>query len=313
MLLSCMFELREYALHHRLCPTKAAALLATDDGRVIKQLMDELQEEWELILKMETQLETKLLLHSKCLYVGYQQTREVLSSLAQSNYNLTPSVRSLLLAWHPQIQSSANLESIFGDLSSAIKRTGRSETASLPNMMAVGVRALHHRFQSEDEAGEPIHLDSGDWEGETLVPQFSYPLYLDLSLPESHSINPPLSLHACCNRTMQHTHTHTRIEAAKLTLTFPSTTAYLHSHSALNSFLAFLLCHRPLELITACQPQSVSVETWFTKGVEESSRRVSTVVGCRMHAAGHDIQKQPWVLRLHGPKSVRCPCHSVIV
>ena len=169
MLLSCMFELREYALHHRLCPTKAAALLATDDGRVIKQLMDELQEEWELILKMETQLETKLLLHSKCLYVGYQQTREVLSSLAQSNYNLTPSVRSLLLAWHPQIQSSANLESIFGDLSSAIKRTGRSETASLPNMMAVGVRALHHRFQSEDEAGEPIHLDSGDWEGKEVA------------------------------------------------------------------------------------------------------------------------------------------------
>ena len=168
MLLSAMFELREYALHHRLCPTKAAGLLATQEPAVIATLMQEIQEEWELILKMEKRLETKQLLHSRCLYVGYQQTREVLSCAAKGNYKMTPELWSLLHAWHPQTQGSANLESIFGDLSSAIKRSGRSDCGSLANMMAVAIRGLHHRFSSDPEAGDPIHLESSDWEGREI-------------------------------------------------------------------------------------------------------------------------------------------------
>ena len=201
MLLSAVFELREYALHHRLCPTKAAGLLATEDPSIVKQLMEELREEWELIIKMEMQLETKQLLHTRCLWVGYQQTREVLSCAAKNNYRMTPEMKSLLHAWHPQTQGSANLETIFADLSSAIKISGRSDCGSLANMMAVCIRGLHHRFTPDHEAAEPIQLESSDWEGREIpglkakiwCPSSAAPCslthYLPVDIPPEPSIN----------------------------------------------------------------------------------------------------------------------------
>ena len=189
MLLSATFELREYALHHRLTPTKACALLATSNSSIIKQIMRELQEEWSTILAMEASGEGKHLLHSKCLFVTYQQTREILTCLEKNAWELNKESQSLIGAWFPAIQSSANLETVFGDISSAISRSGKTDCGSLANMMAVGIRAVSRRFGEDDEAGDPVALESSDWASKE-VPGLKAKIWCPSSAPACISPHP---------------------------------------------------------------------------------------------------------------------------
>ena len=189
MLLSAIFELREYALHHRLCPTKACALLATSNSEIIKQIMGELEAEWATIVAMEASGEGKQLLHSKCLFVTYQQTREILTCLEKNAWTLNSEVRSLIGAWFPTIQSSANLETVFGDMSSAITRSGRTDCGSLANMMAVGIRAVSRRFGEDEEAGDPVALAPSDWASKE-IPGLKAKIWCPSSAPPCISPHP---------------------------------------------------------------------------------------------------------------------------
>ena len=207
MLLASMFELREYALHHRLCPTKACALLATSNDKIIKQILAELQEEWATILAMEGTREAQHLLHSKCLFVRYQQTREIFTSLEQNNFMLNEDTRSIIGAWFPAIQSSANLESIFGDMSDAISRSGRSDCGSLANLMAVGIRAVSRRFD-QDDCGRPVALEASDWASKE-VPGLKAKLWCPSSAPPCilsylKNYEPEASKKACSPETSEH-------------------------------------------------------------------------------------------------------------
>ena len=252
MVLACIHELREYALHHRLVPAKAAALLAGPGPDVTVQLMRECQEEWTTILNMEAGSESRQLLHSKCLFACYQQTRELLTCVEQQRFARTDDLKRLVSAWFPEVQSSANLESIFADLSSAVARSGRTDCGSLANLMAVGVRGLSHRFAGDSETGSPITLESSDWVGKE-VPGLKAKIWSPTSATPCNTAATIVfqkrfrrSKKALSIQCLAVMFSGTKVDFDNINKSFPSSSAYLHSHSALNHFLGFVLCHRNL-------------------------------------------------------------------
>ena len=164
LILACVFELLEYALPHKLFPGKFAALAVCQDPSTTTRLIDELAEEWNLVVTMEAQTEAAQLLHAQCRYVRSQSFRELHCCLEKNNKTLTPEMKSTILAWNPPLQSSSNLENVFADIESAIKRSGRADMGSLANMMAVAVRGLAHRMGTPD-SGQPLTLSKDDFRG----------------------------------------------------------------------------------------------------------------------------------------------------
>ena len=84
--------------------------------------------------------------------------------LEKNQNTLSPELKSTILAWHPPLQSSSNLENVFGDIESAIRRSSRADAGSLANMMAVAIRGLTHRMDTE-ETGQPLVLNQEDFRG----------------------------------------------------------------------------------------------------------------------------------------------------
>ena len=169
MLLACVSELLEYALHHRVAPAKFACLLAQPDTATLDRLLSELKFDWELVLSMEAQTETRELLHGRCRWLTYQCVREPMAALEMQQFRMSEDNFNLIKAWHPSVQSSANLESIFGDMQSAVTRSGRSDCGSLPNLMSVGVRSLESRMAGDERAGNPLRLLPSDWQGKEIA------------------------------------------------------------------------------------------------------------------------------------------------
>ena len=66
MMLACVFELLEYTLPHKLSPAKFAALAVAETPSTATRLLEELNEEWNLVLSMEAHHESAQLLHSQC-------------------------------------------------------------------------------------------------------------------------------------------------------------------------------------------------------------------------------------------------------
>ena len=160
MLLACIFELKEYALHHQLAPAKFAALPECVDSQTQQRLLEELRTEWTCVLEMEQTMETAQLLHSHCRHVRNQNFRELMGILEKHNYTYTAEVERTVMAWHPRLQSSSNLETLFSDMESAIRRSGRADAGSISNLMAVAIRGLGHRTKDTEEAGIPLTLES---------------------------------------------------------------------------------------------------------------------------------------------------------
>ena len=165
MLLACIFELQEYALHHQLAPAKFAALPECQSSDTQKRLLEELRTEWSTVLEMEQETQTAELLHSHCRHVRNQNFRELMGILEKHNYTYTAEVERTIMAWHPRLQSSSNLETLFSDMESAIRRSGRADAGSISNSMAVAIRGLGHRTKDTEGAGVPLTLESVDFEG----------------------------------------------------------------------------------------------------------------------------------------------------
>ena len=164
MALACVFELLEYALPHKLSPTKFAALAVCKVPATTSRLIEELKEEWSTVLTMEASAEAAQLLHSQCRYVLCQNFRELHCCLEKSNQTLSPDMSSTILAWNPPLQSSSNLENVFADMQSAVRRSGKADGGSLANLMAVAIRGLAHRMDTSD-SGQPLMLSSEDFRG----------------------------------------------------------------------------------------------------------------------------------------------------
>ena len=165
MALACTHELLEYSLYHRTAPGKFGALLAADSTETISRLMQELHEEWDMILSMEACKASRELLHQQCRFVLHQNMRELLSCGEQNRWTLNDSLKAMITAWHPSIQSSANLESVFGDLASAVQRSGRADMGSISGLMCVGIRGLQHRMGEDPDCGKPLMLEDADFHG----------------------------------------------------------------------------------------------------------------------------------------------------
>ena len=168
MLLACVSELLEYGLHHRMPPAKYSCLLAQPDNCSLDRLLKDLQMEWQLILDMEARPAAQELLHGRCRWLTYQCVREPMAALEKHQFRMCEEVHGILKAWFPAVQCSANLESIFGDMQSAVTRSGRSDCGSLPNLMSVGIRGLENRMGNQSNAGEPVRLVSSDWQGKEI-------------------------------------------------------------------------------------------------------------------------------------------------
>ena len=165
MLLASYHELHEYSLHHLLPPTIFSALLVCTDPTLEKQILESLKKDWNMVIAMEVRAESSTLLHTKCRFVLWQHFREVMTCLERYGWKLVQPVRDMISSWEPEMQSSANLESIFADLTSAVRRSGRSDCGSLCNLLSVAVRGLQHRLTDDSSTPEPVTLNPEDFDG----------------------------------------------------------------------------------------------------------------------------------------------------
>ncbi|CAE6970138.1 unnamed protein product, partial [Symbiodinium sp. KB8] len=149
MLLASIHEMLQYVLYLRSAPAKAAALLSTVEDEPTKNaVLKELEQEWRLVLALEDTPLGASLLRQHCSFCSFQQYREVMTMYEKNAWKMTAETAALTASWFPPTAWSASLESIFGDLQDAVKRSGRSDCGSLPNLFAVGVK-----LQADDWAG----------------------------------------------------------------------------------------------------------------------------------------------------------------
>ena len=160
-------ELLEYCLYLRRAPACAAALLSPGDEQssTKDKVLSSMRSEWETVLLMESKARTNSLLKDRCRFTDFQNFRELHTMMEQTQYQITDSARSLIESWHPPFSWSANLESVFADVQSAIKRTSRSEGTSMQSMMSLAVRSLDRRVCTDDASPSPMSLDPDDFLG----------------------------------------------------------------------------------------------------------------------------------------------------
>eukprot|EP00439_Symbiodinium_sp_Y106_P039691 s340_g4.t2 len=166
MFLATVHEMEQYALYLRSAPHKAAGLVSVcSDTETKNKILAELKQEWQLVLELEGTASGAALLKANCFHCTFQCFRETMSAYEKSNWKLSAEATGITAAWFPSFCQSASLESVFGDLSDACKRSGRNDCGSLPNLQCVAVRSLQNRLCSKDGAPEQVKLESADWEG----------------------------------------------------------------------------------------------------------------------------------------------------
>ena len=166
MLLASIHEMLQYVLYLRSAPAKAAALLSTVEDEPTKNaVLKELEQEWRLVLALEDTPLGASLLRQHCSFCSFQQYREVMTMYEKNAWKMTAETAALTASWFPPTAWSASLESIFGDLQDAVKRSGRSDCGSLPNLFAVGVRSLQNRLCLQDGSTAQVKLQADDWAG----------------------------------------------------------------------------------------------------------------------------------------------------
>ncbi|CAE7392444.1 unnamed protein product, partial [Symbiodinium microadriaticum] len=166
MYLCAAQELLEHFLYLRSSPSKAAALIAPESQPETKRLiLSQMKAEWEMILRLEKSPATAAELHEHCRYVSYQCFREVMAGWERHQWKEHPEALSLTLSWFPEVAWSSNIESLFKEMTAAVKRSGQSDVGSLPNLMAVAIRGLHRRLCIGEDTPTPLSLEKGDWCG----------------------------------------------------------------------------------------------------------------------------------------------------
>ncbi|CAE7583807.1 unnamed protein product [Symbiodinium sp. CCMP2592] len=166
MYLCAALELLEHFLYLRSSPSKAAALIAPESEPEIKRLiLSQMKAEWEMVLRLEKSSATAAELHEHCRHVCYQCYRELMAAWEKHGWKEHPDCLSLTLSWYPEIAWSANIESLFKEMTTAVKRSGQSDVGSLSNLMAVAIRGLHRRLCIGDDTAAPLSLVKEDWCG----------------------------------------------------------------------------------------------------------------------------------------------------
>ncbi|CAE7454819.1 unnamed protein product [Symbiodinium sp. CCMP2592] len=209
MLLASIHEMMQYVLYLRSAPAKAAALLSTvEDDPTKGAVLKAMEQEWRLVLALEETPAGANLLRQNCSFCSFQQYRELMTVHEKSGWKMTRETAALTAAWFPPTAWSASLESVFGDLQDATKRSGRSDCGSLPNLFAVGVRSLQNRLCVQDGSTGQVKLRADDWTGTQALG------------PSTTELAPG-----------QH------VAVDNILKPFPSTTAFFHNHHCLNFML----------------------------------------------------------------------------
>ena len=162
--LSLLFEMEGYRRHMLRAPHCTAALLAPGSEPVQKDLLAALKLEWDMVVRMESQTSTASLLHGLCPYTRFQNYREVMTSLNQAGFELDKTSRDMILAWHPSLSQSANIEDIFNSCEDACRRT-KSGAASMPNLSTVAMRGVMKKVCNSEGQARTVQLNSSDFEG----------------------------------------------------------------------------------------------------------------------------------------------------
>ena len=63
------------------------------------------------------------------------------------------------------MNASSNIEHRFGEMSYAIKRSGKPDAGSLATLMAVAVRGLQRRVCQDESSATPLTLQDEDFQG----------------------------------------------------------------------------------------------------------------------------------------------------
>ena len=171
--LTCLAELESYRLHLLSAPACAAAFLAEKPKELQGldfdlHLLDALRTEWHLVLKLEAKQATADLLHTLCPQVLFQTYREILSTLEVEGFCKTPEFLALVKAWFPALTQSANVEDLFSDMQDCTKRQTRTETASVCNLSAVGVKGLMKRLCDQPGKSAGVTLCDSDFSGREI-------------------------------------------------------------------------------------------------------------------------------------------------
>ncbi|OLQ00711.1 hypothetical protein AK812_SmicGene16606 [Symbiodinium microadriaticum] len=159
--LSTVHEMMQYTLYLRSSPHCAAALVSekeADDGKTKQSILKRMQAEWQAVLSMESKPASAVILAASCHHTRYQHYRELMSCLEKHEFVMTTECKQVASAWNPSFCQSASLESMFGEMSDAVKRAGRSDCGSLPNLHAVGVRSLFRRVCKHDGSPQALEL-----------------------------------------------------------------------------------------------------------------------------------------------------------
>ncbi|CAE7646167.1 unnamed protein product [Symbiodinium sp. CCMP2592] len=167
MFLTTTQELLEHFRYLRSSPSKAAALISPQSDENSEQtkklVLSQMKSEWELVLRLEGNPASACELHEHCRYVTYHCFREVMAVWEKHAWTVHPEALSLTLAWFPEFAWSSNIESLFKEMTAAVKRSGQSDVGSLPNLMAVAIRGLHRRLCIGDDSPQALSLEKEDW------------------------------------------------------------------------------------------------------------------------------------------------------
>ncbi|CAE6921500.1 unnamed protein product [Symbiodinium sp. CCMP2456] len=160
-----------YRLYLKSCPAVMAALLCEepfeevpDVAAVKSSIMQEVRQEWQVVLEMEASDQLGPLLKKHCPHTDWQCYREAMTAVEAAQYTTTPFCRSVLRAWFPSFTQSANVEEQFGCMQDALKRGTKSQKGSMTTLSSLAVKALNQKVLQEGQA-EPVTLTAKDWEG----------------------------------------------------------------------------------------------------------------------------------------------------
>lgn len=166
--LATVHELMQYSLYLRSSPHCAAALVSTkeaEDGETKQSILKRMEAEWQVVLSMESKQASALVLAASCYHTRYQHYRETMGCLEMHNFKMTPESKEMVSAWNPSFCQSAALESMFGEMTHAVKQAGRADCGSLPNLHAVSVRSLFRRVCKQEGSPKALELSKDDWVG----------------------------------------------------------------------------------------------------------------------------------------------------
>ena len=131
------------------------------------KVLADAQLEWDAVCRMEATAGTRTWLHCHCLYTTFQCYREFFLVCEKHECRFNSEIRDAALAWNPPFGQSANLESMFREMESCIRKTGCAHD-SLPNLGCVAVRSLERRIAVDEQGPSTVRLSENDWCGKTI-------------------------------------------------------------------------------------------------------------------------------------------------